>query len=155
MTTTAPLERETILKRVNGIQGEIAELRELGKQSLRDFATGGPGFKLASYHLHRALEGVFHIAGHILSRLPGAQATTYSEIAQKLGEHGIVEKKFADETLTKMAKYRNRLVHFYADITEAEMYGIIQHNLGDFEIFLSAVKAVLEHPEKWNLTVEK
>src|SRR3989344_4066769 len=144
---TIPLEREIILKRVNGIQAELAELRKLGELSLDEFSYG-VGFKLAQFHLHRALEGVFHIATHILSRLPGAQATSYAEIAQQLGAHGIVDKTFAEQTLVKMAKYRNRLVHFYADITEDEMYGIAQHNLDDIEQFLSAIKALLEPPEK-------
>lgn len=150
---TLPLERETILKRVNGIQAEVAELKKLGALSSDEFKSGIP-FKLAQFHLHRALEGVFHIAAHILSRLPGAQATSYAEIAQQLGAHGIVDKTFAEQTLVKMAKYRNRLVHFYADITEDEMYGIAQHNLADIEQFLSAVKALLEHPEQFGLSTE-
>ena len=39
-----------------------------------------------------------------------------------------------------MAKYRNRLVHLYAQVTARETYDIIKNNLGDFEIFLSAIK---------------
>lgn len=66
----------------------------------------------------------------------------------------IVNPDFAENTLVKMAKYRNRLVHFYAEVTAEEIYGIIQNNLDDFDIFLSAIKKTLEHPEKFNLTVE-
>jgi len=150
---TIPLEREIILKRVNGIQAELAELRKLGELSLDEFSYG-VGFKLAQFHLHRALEGVFHIASHILSRLPGAQATTYAEIAMQMGEQGIVGNTFAKDKLTKMAKYRNRLVHFYADIMPDELYEIIHRNLEDIEVFLSAIKDILERPENWHLTVE-
>lgn len=53
-----------------------------------------------------------------------------------------------------MAGYRNRLTHFYAEITPEEMYQIINHHLDDFAVFLKAVKNVLEHPEKFELTVE-
>ena len=148
-----PLEKETIVKRINGIQLEIAELLELGKQSLEEF-TSGDGYKLAEYHLHHALEGVFHIGSHILSRIPGGQATEYAESARKLGEFGIIDKEFANTTLVKMAKYRNRIVHFYAQITPEEYYNIIKNNLGDFDIFLAAVKQVLEKPEDFGLVVE-
>ena len=53
----------------------------------------------------------------------------------KLGEYKIVPLDFANDKLVKMAKYRNRLVHFYAQITPDELYKILKENLGDFEIF--------------------
>ena len=147
------LEKDTIIKRINGIQAELAELHDLGKQSPDEFSSG-VGYKLAEYHLHHALEGVFHIAAHILSRIPGGQATEYAETARKLGEFGIIDKEFANTTLVKMAKYRNRIVHFYAEITPQEYYGIIKNNLGDFDMFLSAIKQVLERPEQFGLEME-
>lgn len=147
------LEKDTVIKRINGIQAEIAELQKLGAQSLDEFSSD-IGYKLAEYHLHHALEGVFHITSHILSRIPGGQATEYAESARKLGEFGIMDKEFVNTKLVKMAKYRNRIVHFYAEITPAEYYDIIKNNLGDFDIFLSAIKQVLEHPERFDLTVK-
>lgn len=136
------LEKDSIIKRIDGIQRELTELRNLKQIPFEEFQTG-VGFKLAHYHLHRALEGVFHIGTHILSRIPGTQATEYKEIARKLGEHGIVEKDFADTKLVEMAKYRNRLVHFYAEITQQELYEILRKDLADFDTFLSAVKKLL------------
>ena len=147
------IEKDVVIKRVNGIEAELEELKKLGALPLDEFK-GGVGFKLAQYHLHRALEGVFNIATHILSRLPGAQATTYKEIALQFGEKGIIDKAFAADRLVKMAKYRNRLVHFYAEVTAEELYDIIQNHLGDFGIFLAAVNGVLEKPENFSLTVE-
>lgn len=148
-----PLEKDTIIKRMNGIQAEIAELQKLGEYSPEEFSVGD-GYKLAEYHLHRALEGVFHIASHVLSRLAGGQATEYAETARKLGEFGIIERQFANTILVKMAKYRNRIVHFYAEITPEEYYDIIKNHLGDFNVFLSAIKNVLQHPETFGLEVE-
>lgn len=49
---------------------------------------------------------------------------------------------------------RNRLVHFYAQITPAELYQILHDDLGDFDVFLSAVKQVLTYPKRFNLEVE-
>lgn len=146
------IEKDTVLKRVNGIQAELAELRGLGALSYDAFLKE-KGFALSQYHLHRALEGVFNISAHILSRISGGQATKYAEMAQKLGEFGIVDKNFAETKLMEMAKYRNRLVHFYAEITPEEMHRILRNDMGDFDIFLVAVKKVLEHPEKYHLTV--
>jgi len=147
-----PLDKETILKRINGIQGEISELEKIAKIPFEEFKDG-IGFKLAQYHLHRALEGIFHIGAHILSRIPGAQATEYKEIAKNLGEYGLIDKNYANSVLIKMAGYRNRLVHFYAEIIPEEIHKIITKNLSDFDIFLKAVKEILSNPKKFDLTI--
>lgn len=147
------IEKDIIVKRVEGIEAEISELRELSKQSLEEFSSG-TGYKLAHYHLHRALEGVFNISSHILSRLPGGQATQYKEIAIKLGEFDVVSKEFAEKKLIPMAKYRNRLVHFYAQIEAEELYNILQKDLPDFEVFLRSIKQVLADPEKYKLKID-
>lgn len=148
--TKLPLDKDTILKRINGIQAEISELEKLAKLPFDEFEKG-VGFKLAQFHLHRTLEGVFHISAHILSRIPGAQASEYKEMARKLGEYHIINQNFADTALQNMAGYRNRIVHFYADITAKEIYQIINDNMGDFDIFLQGVKKVLDDPEKFGI----
>ncbi|MEK7166148.1 MAG: HepT-like ribonuclease domain-containing protein, partial [Patescibacteria group bacterium] len=78
----------------------------------------------------------------------------YKEIALKLGEHKIMSKEFAETKLVEMAKYRNRLVHFYAEISAEELYQIIQKNLGDFDIFLSHIKSLLTNPAKFGMSAE-
>lgn len=149
--TKLALDKDTIIKRINGIQNEISELEKLAKMSFDEFKNG-VGFKLAQFHLHRVLEGVFHISAHILSRIPGGQVFEYKEIARKLGEYNIVDKDFANINLQNMAGYRNRIVHFYADITPEEIYKIINENLNDFDVFLAGVKNVLNNPSKYNIT---
>lgn len=144
------LDKDTIIKRINGIQSEIGELEKLAKIPFVEFRDG-VGFKLAQFHLHRALEGVFHIGAHILSRIPGGQVSEYKEMAIKLGEYGIIDKNFANTNFKNMAGYRNRIVHFYADITPDEIYKVINENLGDFAVFLTGVKNVLNNPSKYGI----
>ena len=148
-----PINKEVILLRMNGIQGEIEELRNLRDLSFNKFSNNS-GYKIAHYHLHRALEGVFNIGSHILSRIPGVEIVDYKGIAIGLGEKGIVDKEFADTKLKDMAGYRNRLVHFYAEISPEELYKIIQDDLADFDVFLESIKKFLENPQKFNLTID-
>ena len=145
------LNKETILERINGIQEEIAQMEKAGDADFSEYEKSDR-YKLAAYHLHRALEGVFNIGTHILSRIPGGKADEYKQVAQNLGKFNIVPKDFANNNLTKMAKYRNRLVHLYAQVTAQETYDIIHNNLDDFDIFLSAIKKVLEKPDNFNLS---
>ncbi len=153
--TSLPIKLSAINPRIDGIMKDIHKLRELGSLSENEFSSGKRDhFDVAKLRLREALEGVFNIGAHILSRLEGGRTTEYKEIAKKLGEFSIVDKNFAEGALRKMAGYRNRLTHFYAEIRAEELYKIIQSDLEDFEVFLKAVKKVLEQPEKFGLKIE-
>jgi len=153
MQTMQTIKSQSIISRLDGIQNDLGKLEDLGKLSFSLFSQED-NFIKAQFYLRRALEGVFHIGSHILSRLPGGRATEYKEVALKLGELGIVDKTFSQTKLKAMAGYRNRLTHFYADITTEEIHGIIKDNLKDFATFLMSVKKLMKNPEKFNLQVE-
>ncbi len=147
------IKRQSIVPRIDGIQQDVQKLKQLSELSLTAFSEES-NFIKAQFYLRRALEGVFHIGSHILARLPGGRATEYKEIALKLGEMGIVDENFAQNQLKKMAGYRNRLTHFYADIKPEEIHAIIKDDIGDFDEYLKMIKRLLDHPEKFNLTLE-
>src|SRR3989344_5257682 len=141
--TSLPIKLSAISPRIDGIMKDIHKLRELGSLPENEFSLEKDNhFDVAKLRLREALEGVFNIGAHILSRMEGGRTTEYKEIAKKLGEFGIVDKNFADGALRKMAGYRNRLTHFYAEIGAEKLHRIIQNDLGDFETFLKAIKNV-------------
>ncbi|ACK41836.1 MULTISPECIES: type VII toxin-antitoxin system HepT family RNase toxin [Dictyoglomus] len=148
-----PLNKEVILSRIREIEKGKEKLLRFKDYSLEEFKSG-ENFAIAEHYLRRALEAVFDIGNHILSRIPGIRVSTYKDIALKLGEYGIIPGKFAKEVLVKMAGYRNRLVHFYAEVSIEELYYIIQNNLNDFDEYLKYIKDLLENPEKFGLTLE-
>ena len=147
------IKTQSIVPRIDGIQKDIANLKKLGELSPEEFGIED-NFIKAQFYLRRALEGVFHIATHILSRIPGERATEYKSIALKMGDAGIVNKSFAENELKSMAGYRNRLTHFYADIMPEEIYRIIREDVDDCNTFLVAIKELLLNPDKYNLVVE-
>ena len=124
---------EKYLRRLKGLQG-LSE----GKFTLPD------NLDVAAYNLRSALEATFDICAHILARIPGAEVDEYKKMAHEMGKQGVIPMSFAEGQLEKMAGYRNRLTHFYFEVTPPEMYGIIQNNLGDFETFLAHIKKFLE-----------
>lgn len=141
------------MPRLDGIRKNIAKLRLLGGLTLTEFQQDDT-FDLSQHHLRLALEGVFHLGSHILSRLPGGRPVEYAGVALNLGELGVVDKLFAKEKLVPMAKLRNLLVHQYADIDAERIYQIINSHLEDIEQFLKVVGNLVEHPERLGLTVE-
>ncbi len=147
-----PLNREVILLRIREIEKDIEKLLRFKDFSFREFEADD-NFAIAEHYLRRALEAVFDIGNHILSRVPGVRVSTYKEIVLGLYKEKIIPENFAKEKLVKMAGYRNRLIHFYAEVSVEELYEIIQKNLGDFEEFLNYLKDLLENPEKFDFTI--
>lgn len=153
-----PLSKVKIESKLAVMREALTALQGLASTSTEAEFTGSlEKFAVAEHHLRRALEAVFDIGGHIISRFaygPGKRPKTLREIAHALGERGVVEPSFADGALSKMAGYRNRLVHFYDEVTPSELYGIITKNLSDLEMFAAAAVAAIDHPEALDLTIE-
>lgn len=154
-----PLSKIKIESKLAIIRESILELEKIGKQhSKEQFLADKNQFAIAEHYLRRALESIFDIGGHIISRFsysPAKRPKTFKEIALSLGERGIVDKKFAKDKLMEMAGYRNRLVHFYDEITVKELYQIIKKDLGDLEIFAQSVVKIAKNPEKIGLKIER
>lgn len=149
-----PLSREAILPRISGIGLDLEKLRELVGRGRDAFVERSETFDLAQHHLRLALEGVFHIGSHILSRLAGGRSTEYAEIARRLGECGVVPRDFANTRLVSMAKMRNMLTHFYAKIEPKKLFDTLETDLADVETYLGYIKKLLKNPQKFGLTVE-
>lgn len=137
------IDRKIILERIDIIQKSLGKLNQLktltpGKFMLEE------NFAIAEHYLRYALEATFDICAHILSRIPGVRAEEYRQMAIEMGRQGFVPLDYAQEKLEKMAKYRNRLTHFYLEVAPKEMYGIIKNNLNDFDIFLKHIKKLIE-----------
>ena len=73
--------------------------------------------------MRRSLEALFDIGRHILAKRFAYPATEYREIAKGLLEKKVLEAKEA-ELMRKMAGYRNRMVHFYHEISPEELHEI-------------------------------
>lgn len=137
------LNRVTILDRIGIIENSTRKLENLKSLSINKFKES-ENFAIAEHYLRYALEASFDICAHVLARIPGARVEEYKQIAVEMGRQNIVPMDFAEEKLYKMAGYRNRLTHFYFEITPAELHEIIQNNLGDFRVFLKHIKIILE-----------
>lgn len=98
--------------------------------------------------LRRALEALFDAGRHLLSKGFGEPATEYKEIARRLGERSILNARQV-ERLTAMAGYRNRLVHFYDEVSPEELYSILKERSADVRGLMDALRAWLAaHPDR-------
>jgi uncharacterized protein YutE (UPF0331/DUF86 family) len=85
---------------------------------------------------------------HVLARGFGDAPAEYKAVASTLGERGVLD---AEEMalFIRMAGYRNRLVHFYDPVSEAELHDLCAHRLTDVERVLGALhRWIREHPDR-------
>jgi len=132
------LNTKLIEDRLGFMNRAVARLRRLSRLEERTFLEDDTPATAESY-LRRSLEALFDVGRHIIAKTAGKPAVEYKEIAKALGENGVVSKGLS-EKLILMAGYRNRLTHFYHEVSDAELYVIVRDHLNDVEEFVKEIK---------------
>jgi uncharacterized protein YutE (UPF0331/DUF86 family) len=132
------LNTKLIEDRLGFISKAVARLKRLSYLDERDFLDDDSP-AIAESYLRRSLD----IGRHIIAKNAGKGIVEYKEIAIALGDRGIITKQLA-ERLRLMAGYRNRLVHFYHEVNDKELYLITKSNLADIEGFVKELKTFIE-----------
>ena len=104
--------------------------------------------------LRRAVERTLQIAVEacldIGRRLIALEGFRYPEdnkdVFQVLYEEGVVPEDLLP-ALVEMARFRNLIVHDYARVDDAKVYGILKKRLTDFDAYARAIAAYLEQEE--------
>lgn len=126
----------------------LAEIDTLPLVTFADFLADRRMVGAGESFLRRALEALLDLGRHLLAKGFGVPAVEYKEIARALGERGVLEASQA-ELLRRMAGYRNRLVHFYDEVSAEELYAILTRHRGDIAAVLAALEDWLaRHPER-------
>lgn len=139
-----PINKKVIDERLFIMEGCLSRLKQMQPLSFEGFEKNKDNFAIAEHNLRRAIEASLEIGTHILSRLAGVKPQTYKDIAVLLGEHNIIPLNFAKEKFEKIAGFRNRLIHFYPEVTSQEIYGIIKNDLNDLEEFCRYIVKYIE-----------
>lgn len=141
------ISKRVVVDRIAWVEAMLNEIRALPLDDDEAFFADRRNVWAAESCLRRGLEALLDLGRHILAKGFGQGVSEYKEIALRLGEHGILQDEEAD-LLRVLAGYRNRLVHFYHEISREELYRICAHQLGDLERILSAYRRwVNEHPD--------
>lgn len=142
------IDQRVVAERIGLIQRMLVDLRGLPAGDLETFLADARTPAAAESFLRRALEALMDLGRHLLAKRFGLPVEEYAAIADRLQEVGVLRSEDA-ALLRKMAKYRNRMVHFYDEITPPELHGIVTQHLDDFATILGAITRWLaQHPEK-------
>ena len=129
------------------IDDMLGGLERLPLSSLEAFRAEPRDAAAAESYLRRALEALLDLGRHLLAKGLGERALEYKQIALALRRAGVLDEACAEDLLD-MAGYRNRLTHFYDEVTTAELFDICAHRTGDIRRVREALLDWLrQHPE--------
>ena len=145
--TPSGLREKIIVERAAWIGKMIKGIQALPLDSKESFVSDPRNAASAESYLRRALEALMDLGRHILAKGFGKAVTEYKEIPGELHTEGVLHSTDAS-LMRELAGYRNRMVHFYDEVTTDELYNICHDQLNDVERILAAIlKWINSNPE--------
>jgi uncharacterized protein YutE (UPF0331/DUF86 family) len=139
--TRARIDPKVVHDRLGTVDRGLRDLRDLPAESLDVFLADFRNPLSAESLLRRTIEALFDTARHLLAKGFGEGTLEYKAVAELAVEHGLIRDPQAGAKFRLIAGYRNRLTHFYDQVTPEELYGIIRHELGDLEAIAGELRA--------------
>lgn len=138
----AEIDKRRVMEKIRIIQECLNKLRTLSQLSVDEFTSDFKNFDSAKYNLQIAIEAMIDIGNHIISRKGLGTPKTYRDTFEALHKGNIIPKEDL-ATYKLMARFRNRIVHFYDEVDDREVYKILQNNFPDFSSFIEHVSKLL------------
>jgi len=146
--TPGKIRSTVVAERISWIREMIRSIQMLPLGRYDTFISDPRNVAAAESYLRRGIEALLDLGRHILAKGFAVAATEYKEIGSRLTEESVLSAE-QGVLLRQIAGYRNRMVHFYHEITHKELYLLCTQNLKDVEAILEALLKWLHHnPEK-------
>jgi len=130
-------DRPLIEKKLAAIVTAVTELRTLARpESLRSDIREE---RFVEHTLQLAIQAALDVASHIVSDESLGEPATNRELFQTLARHRYLDATLAAQ-LSRMAGFRNVLVHGYDDVDLAVVEDILRHRLDDLLAFVAAIE---------------
>lgn len=134
------VDLKVVEDRLQAVAGYLDQLRDL-PTSRPEFLADHRNPNSAESLLRRCLEALLDVARHLLAKAHGKGSLEYREVARLAREHGLVEDPKIAGAFVEMAGFRNRLTHFYREVTPEELFAVVEGDLGDVEALAAELRA--------------
>lgn len=125
------VDREVINNKLIDLEEYINDLSEYENLELNKYNNDKLLRRYLERTLHLAIESILDIGNHIISDKRFRNPNTNSEIIEILAENEIIKEN--EEKYIKMAKFRNIIVHDYAEVDGEIVVNIINNELDDLK----------------------
>lgn len=138
------VDRERVADLLVAAEAYLADVRRFAAETGRErfLADRGEQYRIL-FPLQQAVQVAIDLAAHLLADRPGHRPATLAGLFDALAEGHLVADDLA-RRLAAMARFRNLLVHQYADLDPGRVWTIVTEDLADVDRFLAVVAAHLE-----------
>ena len=141
------ISKRVVADRLNWINKMIKEIESLPLSDYETFTEDKRNIWSAESCLRRSLEALMDLGRHILAKGFGRGISEYKEIGSVLEEVAILDNQDSLRFKT-LAGYRNRMVHFYHEVSDKELYEICSSQLSDITHVAGTIRRwVNDHQE--------
>ena len=127
-----------ILKKLSELEDYCKQINEVSDVTVKEYQSDWKLQRIIERTLQMMIETCSDIAGHIISDRKYRVPNSYAETFEVLYENKILSQELFD-TMQKMAKFRNVVVHHYDNVDAEIVVGILKRHLNDFTKFKDAV----------------
>ncbi len=146
--TPGKVRAVTVVQKAAQVRAMLAGIQGLPLSDPAAFEADPRNAASAESYLRRALEALLDLGRHILAKGFGRGPAEYKGVAIGLARAQVLDES-QGALLVRLAGYRNRLVHFYDEVTDEELFEICTQHAGDIGEILDALLGwVRRHPEQ-------
>lgn len=131
--TKGQINLKLVTDRLGYVDHCLDALRALPMESLEVFQADLRNPASAESFLRRGIEALIDVARHLLAKGYGLASLDYREVARLAAAKELIEDREVASTFEQIAGFRNRLTHYYSDVTTEELFGIVTGRLDDLK----------------------
>lgn len=140
------VDRTLILRKLSELEQYLVQISEFSNITAGGYLNDWKIQRIIERTLQMMIETCLDVAGHIISDERYRVPESYADMFKILQENGILEETLLN-TLDKMAKFRNIIVHTYDKIDPEIIISILSKNLKDFDRYKNAIIHYLKTKE--------
>ena len=132
------VDKFLILRKISEIETYRSQIEEFSNITTKEYREDWKTQRIVERTLQIMIEICVDISNHIISEGGMRVPVSYADTFKSLHENGVIDSDLLN-TMAKMAKFRNIVVHQYEEVDAEIVILILKKYLGDFERFKEAV----------------
>ena len=137
------VDETLILRKLSELDEYYRQIKEYDKITFAQYSDNWKIQRIIERTLQMMIETCVDIASHIISDKEYRVPKSYSDTFKVLHEENIVSSNLFD-SLNKMAKFRNIVVHHYDNVDAGIVVGILKRDLKDFMSYKKVIISFLK-----------
>jgi uncharacterized protein YutE (UPF0331/DUF86 family) len=137
------VDKTLILRKLAELEEYVGQVKEYTGITVERYSKDWKAQRIVERTLQMMIETCADVAGHIISDKGYRVPATYADTFRVLYENDMLNKGLF-ETMEKIAKFRNIIVHHYDKVDAEIVVGILKKDLNDFAAYKDAIIRILK-----------